>query len=200
MADDANAVDSQKRGAAVLMVKTRCISAASARRSMSLDTLLIIAASFGIAKAMENTGLATSLVELGRPLLARTGRVGALAGHRDRAGRLGRGGRHVVVGEVTVHQVIGQEELDLFQEVVEGACGVGGMELHVAQLRSLPLAFADPLLTIGLPSGPVMVCTVADSVCTMTVAPGTTAPVVSLTTPAIGASASDKESISAHNR
>ena len=65
--------------AAVLMVGTGCISAAAARRSMSWDTLLVIAASFGIAKAMENTGLATSLVEVARPLLAHTGRVGALA-------------------------------------------------------------------------------------------------------------------------
>lgn len=65
--------------AAVLMVMTRCISAASARRCMPWDTLLVIAASFGIATAMEKSGMAASCVDYCRPLIASAGRIGALA-------------------------------------------------------------------------------------------------------------------------
>lgn len=49
--------------AAGLMVVTRCLTATEARRSLEWETLLLIAASFGIARAMQTTGLADSIAE-----------------------------------------------------------------------------------------------------------------------------------------
>lgn len=55
--------------AAGLMVGTRCISWASARRAVDLPVVLVIAAAFGLGKALEQTGaaqvIATNLVGLG---------------------------------------------------------------------------------------------------------------------------------------
>lgn len=65
--------------AAVAMVATRCISGASARRTLQWDTLFVIAASFGIAHAMEKTGLATAIVSLVAPLMNTGGPLLALA-------------------------------------------------------------------------------------------------------------------------
>ncbi|MFM8283616.1 MAG: SLC13 family permease [Planctomycetaceae bacterium] len=47
--------------AAGAVICTRCISANEARRAIEWESLLLIAASFGIARAMEKTGLAESL-------------------------------------------------------------------------------------------------------------------------------------------
>jgi len=47
--------------AAGAMVATRCISSTEARRAIEWESLLLIAASFGLAKAMEKTGLAGSI-------------------------------------------------------------------------------------------------------------------------------------------
>jgi di/tricarboxylate transporter len=49
--------------AAGLMVATRCLSSTEARRSIEWEALLLIAASFGIAKAMQSTGLASAIAE-----------------------------------------------------------------------------------------------------------------------------------------
>jgi di/tricarboxylate transporter len=49
--------------AAGLMVATRCISSTEARRSIEWEALLLIAASFGIARAMQTTGLANAIAE-----------------------------------------------------------------------------------------------------------------------------------------
>jgi di/tricarboxylate transporter len=49
--------------AAGLMVATRCLSSTEARRSIEWESLLLIAASFGIARAMQNTGLANAVAE-----------------------------------------------------------------------------------------------------------------------------------------
>jgi di/tricarboxylate transporter len=49
--------------AAGLMVATRCLSSTEARRSIEWEALLLIAASFGIARAMQNTGLAGAIAE-----------------------------------------------------------------------------------------------------------------------------------------
>jgi di/tricarboxylate transporter len=60
----------------VLMVLTRCCTSAEARRSIDLQVLMVIAASFGLAKAMENTGvaadIASRIITLGgaNPLIA----------------------------------------------------------------------------------------------------------------------------------
>jgi di/tricarboxylate transporter len=43
------------------MVATRCISSTEARRSIEWESLLLIAASFGLARAMDKTGLAESI-------------------------------------------------------------------------------------------------------------------------------------------
>jgi di/tricarboxylate transporter len=43
--------------AAAVMLATRCLSSNEARRSIEWESLLLIAASFGLAKAMEKTGL-----------------------------------------------------------------------------------------------------------------------------------------------
>ncbi|HEX4132804.1 MAG TPA: SLC13 family permease [Pirellulales bacterium] len=47
--------------AAGLMLATRCSSIASARRSIDLETLLAIAASFALGKALESTGAAATI-------------------------------------------------------------------------------------------------------------------------------------------
>ncbi len=65
--------------AAGLMIGLRCISTADARQSIDWSVLITIAASFGLATALEKSGAATSiagfLVEMTRPL----GPVGTLA-------------------------------------------------------------------------------------------------------------------------
>jgi di/tricarboxylate transporter len=45
------------------VVATRCISSTEARRSIEWESLLLIAASFGLARAMEKTGLAAAVAE-----------------------------------------------------------------------------------------------------------------------------------------
>jgi di/tricarboxylate transporter len=47
--------------AAAAVVATRCISSTEARRSIEWESLLLIAASFGLARAMEKTGLAEAV-------------------------------------------------------------------------------------------------------------------------------------------
>jgi len=47
--------------AAGLMVATRCISSSEARRSIEWESLLLIAASFGLARALEKTGIAAAV-------------------------------------------------------------------------------------------------------------------------------------------
>ena len=49
--------------AACVVVATRCITSAEARRSIEWESLLLIAASFGLARAMEKTGLAESIAQ-----------------------------------------------------------------------------------------------------------------------------------------
>jgi di/tricarboxylate transporter len=49
--------------AAGVVVATRCISSTEARRSIEWESLLLIAASFGLARALEKTGLAAALAE-----------------------------------------------------------------------------------------------------------------------------------------
>ena len=49
--------------AACTVVASRCISSTEARRSIEWESLLLIAASFGIARAMEKTGLADSIAQ-----------------------------------------------------------------------------------------------------------------------------------------
>lgn len=49
--------------AACAVVGSRCISSTEARRSIEWESLLLIAASFGIARAMEKTGLADAIAE-----------------------------------------------------------------------------------------------------------------------------------------
>lgn len=49
---------------AVLMVVTRCISIPDARQSLNWQTLLSIAAAFGLGKALQNSGAAKAIAEL----------------------------------------------------------------------------------------------------------------------------------------
>ncbi|MFN9369296.1 MAG: SLC13 family permease [Planctomycetia bacterium] len=49
--------------AASVVVALRCISAPEARRAIEWESLLLIAASFGLARAMEKTGLAAGVAE-----------------------------------------------------------------------------------------------------------------------------------------
>jgi di/tricarboxylate transporter len=63
-----------------LMVATRCISASHARRSVDWQTLIIIAAAFGIAKALINSGCVDSISALFTGLTGRFGSYGVLAG------------------------------------------------------------------------------------------------------------------------
>jgi len=63
-----------------LMVATRCISASHARRSVDWQTLITIAAAFGIAKALINSGCVDSISALFTSLTRRLGSYGVLAG------------------------------------------------------------------------------------------------------------------------
>ncbi|NQT00584.1 MAG: SLC13 family permease [Planctomycetes bacterium] len=63
-----------------LMVGTRCISASHARRSVDWQTLVTIAAAFGIAKALVNSGCVDSISALFTSLTGRLGPYGVLAG------------------------------------------------------------------------------------------------------------------------
>lgn len=47
--------------AAILMVLTRCCTSSEARRALDLEVLMMIAASFGVAKALDKTGAAASI-------------------------------------------------------------------------------------------------------------------------------------------
>ena len=49
--------------AAGVVVATRCISSSEARRSIEWESLLLIAASFGLARALEKTGLAAAIAD-----------------------------------------------------------------------------------------------------------------------------------------
>jgi di/tricarboxylate transporter len=46
-----------------LMIATRCLSSNEARRAIEWEALILIAASFGLARAMETTGLANAIAE-----------------------------------------------------------------------------------------------------------------------------------------
>ena len=46
-----------------LMLATRCLSSTEARRAIEWEALLLIAGSFGVAQAMQKTGLATVIAE-----------------------------------------------------------------------------------------------------------------------------------------
>ena len=46
-----------------LMLATRCLSSTEARRAIEWEALLLIAGSFGVAQAMQKTGLATAIAE-----------------------------------------------------------------------------------------------------------------------------------------
>ncbi len=63
-----------------LMVATRCISASHARRSVDWQTLITIAAAFGIAKALINSGCVDSISDLFTRLTGNLGSYGVLAG------------------------------------------------------------------------------------------------------------------------
>ncbi len=65
--------------AAVLMVVARCVSAATARRSVEWSVLLTIAASFGVGTAMARSGAAGWIAQHGLALFQPLGAVGVLA-------------------------------------------------------------------------------------------------------------------------
>lgn len=49
--------------ATILLLVSRCLTAVEARRSLELNVLIVIAASFGISRAIEKTGIATFFAE-----------------------------------------------------------------------------------------------------------------------------------------
>ncbi len=77
---------------AMVLVALRVISAAEARRSIDLEVIVVIAGAFGLAAAMENSGLAQSVAN---------GTVSALSGLGDRGVLLG-----VIVATVVLTEMI----------------------------------------------------------------------------------------------
>ena len=63
-----------------LMVLTRCISATNARRSVDWQTLITIAAAFGLSKALVNSGLVPAVAKFFVELTRSLGPYGVLAG------------------------------------------------------------------------------------------------------------------------
>jgi di/tricarboxylate transporter len=61
------------------MIVTRCISTADARRAVSLDVLLTIAAAFGLGKALETSGAARVLADVVVSFTGQWGPTAALA-------------------------------------------------------------------------------------------------------------------------
>lgn len=58
-----------------LMIATRCISVADARRTVALDVILTIAAAFGLGKALDSSGAAEAI---GNLIVASTGSLGPI--------------------------------------------------------------------------------------------------------------------------
>lgn len=65
--------------AAGVMVVTRCVTASNARRYIEYQVLLVIAASFGISRAIEKTGAAEFIAQAFTPIGEWLGPIGALA-------------------------------------------------------------------------------------------------------------------------
>ena len=65
--------------AAGLMVISRCVASATARRNIQWDVLFVIAASFGISEAMEKTGAAAFVAGAFMPAAKALGPIAALA-------------------------------------------------------------------------------------------------------------------------
>ncbi len=65
-------------GAAGLMVVVRCVAPSTARRNIHWDVLYVIAASFGISRALEKSGAAGFIVDLFMPLVTPFGPIAAL--------------------------------------------------------------------------------------------------------------------------
>jgi di/tricarboxylate transporter len=66
-------------GAAGLMVLTRCVAASTSRRNIQWDVLYVIAASFGVSRALEKTGAAGLVVDVFMPLVTSYGATAAIA-------------------------------------------------------------------------------------------------------------------------
>lgn len=66
--------------AAGLMVVTRCVSAGDARRSIEWSVLIVIAAAFGVGRAMYNSGAAAAISHTAIGALEPWGPIGVLAG------------------------------------------------------------------------------------------------------------------------
>jgi di/tricarboxylate transporter len=65
--------------AAMLLIVTRCISASTAREAVDWETLIAIAASFGLGKALENSGAAKAIAHVVVGAAGQFGPVGVLA-------------------------------------------------------------------------------------------------------------------------
>lgn len=65
--------------AAMLLILTRCISASTAREAVDWETLIAIAASFGLGKALENSGAAKAIAHVVVGSAGQFGPVGVLA-------------------------------------------------------------------------------------------------------------------------
>jgi di/tricarboxylate transporter len=65
--------------ATIVLLLSRCLTAVEARRSLELNVLIVIAASFGISRAIEKTGVATLFAERIVAGLGGFGPVGVLA-------------------------------------------------------------------------------------------------------------------------
>jgi di/tricarboxylate transporter len=65
--------------AAMLLIMTRCLSAPTAREAIDWETLIAIAASFGLGKALENSGAAGAIAEVTVNTAGQWGPVAILA-------------------------------------------------------------------------------------------------------------------------
>jgi len=65
--------------AAGLMVIGRCVAPSAARRNVQWDVLYVIAASFGVSRALENSGAAKYIVDLFMPVVTPFGATAAIA-------------------------------------------------------------------------------------------------------------------------
>ena len=121
--------------AAGAMVATRCLTGAQARRSLELPVLVAIAASFGIAAALEKTGvagfIAHGIVDVARPL----GPVGVLAAI-------------YLATAILTELVTNNAAAALMFPVATAAAEAAGIDLHACLLLLMIAAsasFATPL-------------------------------------------------------
>lgn len=122
--------------AAVVLVATRVLTAIEARRAVDIEVIVVIASAFGIAAAMETSGLAAALAD---------GLVGVFGGFGDRGVLLG-----IVLATIVLTELVTNNAAALLMlPVAVGAAVSSGLDPRGAALAVAVAASASFLSPIG---------------------------------------------------